>query len=217
MSVKLTFIPNILEDEKIEGFFSPGILGDILKEFFLLNKVAYPKLAKTKIRIEEKSLDGEDWELIPPTEWVDHKVEDESELRIIPSYGQIGGGGPWTTIVGAIIFAIGVYAGFNPYLMSIGASMMIGGVIALAAGFPAFGSGPDLAETSSTYSWEDQPNQTDPSLPVPIIYGTHRITPHLINAYIDQFIEFIWNLQYFHLLLIHRSLTYYLILLNINS
>ncbi len=201
MSVKLTFIPNIIEDTKIEGLFSPGLLQDILKEFYLLRKNDYPNLIKTKVRIEKKKLDSEDWDLIPPIEWIDYKIEDNTELRIIPSY--TGGGGSFGTIMGAILFVAGVAVfalvpggqAAGAYMMLTGASMVIGTALSYT-GSPVFGTGPDLASTSSTYSWEDQPNQTDPGLPVPIIYGTHRVTPHLINAYIDQTIEFIWNLQY---------------------
>jgi len=194
MSVKVIFIPNILEDIKVEGFFSPGNLGNILNEFYLLRKADYPNLIKTRVRIEEKKLDGEDWELIPPTKWIDYKVEDNTELRIIPSYGR--GSSGTQSIIGMILFIAGaVIPGAWPLMVS-GALMMISAGIAAGASTPSFGKGPDLAETSPTYSWEDQPNQTDPGLPVPIIYGTHRITPHLINAYIDQTIEFIWNLQY---------------------
>ena len=205
MSVKVIFISNILEDIKVEGFFSPGSLGNILNEFYLLRKADYPNLIKTKVRIEKKKPDSEDWELIPPTEWIDYKVEDNAELRIIPSY--TGGGGSWGTIIGAILFVAGVavvaYTGWTgagaaigKYMMFYGASLMIGTALSYTGGSPVFGAGPDLASTSATYSWEDQPNQTDPGLPVPIIYGTHRVTPHLINAYIDQTMEFIWNLQY---------------------
>ncbi len=200
MSVKVIFIPNMLEDIKVEGFFSPGSLGNILNEFYLLRKADYPNLIKTKVRIEKKKPDSEDWELIPPTEWIDYKVEDNVELRIIPSY--TGGGGSWGTIIGAILFvagvAVGVFGGpagwaWGGKMMVMGAMMVIGTALAYT-GTPIFGAGPDLASTSPTYSWEDQPNQTDPGLPVPIIYGTHRITPHLINAYIDQSLGFIWNL-----------------------
>ncbi len=192
MPVKLIFIPNILEDKKIEGFFSPGLLGEILKEFFLLHKTTYPKLAKTKIRIEEKSLDSENWELIPPTEWIDHKVEDESELRLIPSFGNTGSWGP---VIGIILTVVGIAT--QQYYMAASGILMIVGSIVTSLNPPYVTPPKNTLDESPTYSWEDQVNQTDPGLPVPIIYGTHRVTPHLINVFAEQSnIEFIWNIYF---------------------
>lgn len=52
----------------------------------------------------------------------------------------------------------------------------------------------DNLSTSTTYSWDESYNKFQQGLSIPKVFGTHKVTPHLISKYIET----IDNKQYFN-------------------
>lgn len=74
--------------------------------------------------------------------------------------------------------------------------MMAGGLLVnavLAPNIPTSSLNNELA-TSSTYSWSSAYNKFTQGEPVPVVFGTHKVTPPLLSKYIES----IEDMQYFN-------------------
>lgn len=148
-------------------------------------------------------------------EYFDIEEGDIVNVMIVP---QGGGGGGKSVIAMVAMIAVAVIA---PYAaaaitgytgtMSMGAMYAASayGTMALTAGITIAGallvnavlggqtnltaSTSDLS-SSTTYSWDESYNKIQQGLPVPKVYGTHKITPPMIAKYIET----IDNKQYFN-------------------
>lgn len=77
----------------------------------------------------------------------------------------------------------------------IGGSMLVNAVLPPQTPDLNFG-GIENIKQSPTYSWERLGNSTEEGIPVPVLYGTARVTPPLIS----KFIDIVDNKQYLNLL-----------------
>jgi len=85
----------------------------------------------------------------------------------------------------AVIAAVNAMTANNPYVYAFAASLALGGVSELVMGqpqLPTFDSG---TSTSATYTFSGIKNTTVIGTPIGIVYGTHRVGGHIINAYND--------------------------------
>ena len=95
-------------------------------------------------------------------------------------------GGLLTLVIGPAAWA--AYA-FQAIVFGATIGAAIGGYIdPPKAQKPTFGgvSTGSAFESSPTYGWDGFHNQYAPDMPVPMIYGTHRVAPQLIAAYIEN-------------------------------
>jgi predicted phage tail protein len=149
----------------------------------------------------------------------DFEIEDNDIIAVslIPRGG--GGGGGGKNVLGTIaMIAVAVVAPYAAAAIntslglgfaagSIGMSMLTAGVMMAGsmlvnAILPPqtpdlnLSSGFEAIRTSPTYSWSQSANVFEQGKPVPILYGTHRVTPPLIS----KFIETVGDTQYLNLL-----------------
>ena len=61
--------------------------------------------------------------------------------------------------------------------------MVLGGVAGMIAGTPKLPSYDNSGSTSNTYSFSGIRNSTVSGTPIGVVYGTHRVGGHLLNAY----------------------------------
>jgi len=92
------------------------------------------------------------------------------------------GGAPLTAVTAAV-FTTGVM---------VAGALLVNAVF--GAAIPTSSLNMDSFENSVTYSWDESFNQFKQGIPVPKVYGTHKITPPLISKYIET----IDNKQYFN-------------------
>ena len=99
--------------------------------------------------------------------------------------------------------AEGALAGYGLGLTGFTGSLVAGGIMlagsllinaVFGAAIPTSSLNMDSFENSVTYSWDESYNQFKQSIPVPKVFGTHKITPPLISKYIET----IDNKQYFN-------------------
>lgn len=111
-------------------------------------------------------------------------VKNHDEIIITPKM-------EWPAIV-AIGNAIGAYAAAHPFLMAMyvlsAAATAYSVFSAMNAGSgPTFGTlsgGGGLDEGSPTYGWDGIRTTRDATLPVPIVYGEHKLGGNVINEYV---------------------------------
>lgn len=110
----------------------------------------------------------------------------------------------------ALIIAVAYYAPVigaklaGKFLTEEVATAIVSGVMMTAGGMlinalcppPTFEGMPQGVANSPTYSWDVEPNRLGEGLPVPVIYGEHRITPPLIARHVET----CENKQYLNLL-----------------
>lgn len=131
----------------------------------------------------------------------------------VPHGGGDGGKNPMAMIlqivlVAAVIWAAPVLAGAMGFVAETTAfavaQAVIGGVMMAAGGLlinaicppPGFEPMPQGVANSPTYSWNVEPNRLGEGLPLPVLYGEHRITPPLIARHVET----VDNKQYLNLL-----------------
>lgn len=99
--------------------------------------------------------------------------------------------------------AEGALAGYGLGLTGFTGSLVAGGIMlagsllinaVFGAAIPTSSLNMDSFENSVTYSWDESYNQFKQGIPVPKVFGTHKITPPLISKYIET----IGNKQYFN-------------------
>lgn len=98
--------------------------------------------------------------------------------------------------------AEGALAGYGLGLSGFAGSLAAGGIMlagsllvnaVLAPNISTASLGGDFS-TSSTYSWSAAYNKFTQGIPVPVVFGKHKVTPPLLSKYIES----IDDMQYFH-------------------
>jgi len=112
-------------------------------------------------------------------------------VAAVVTYG-VGGyvaGGAWAWGAGAYAGATG-WAAVAGY--AAGMAVAIAGGLLVTSLFPASAAmdsltsaSSDLSSSSATYGWDVAANPVEEGLPVPVLYGTHRVTPPLIGKYVE--------------------------------
>ena len=123
------------------------------------------------------------------TEYLDNEsyplLRKIKEIRFIPMIAGAGGGGGLGGIVfGAILIGIGVVTGM-PFLISMGASMLLGGVIQSLSNVPHkadTGAGNTARNDLTSYYFNGPVNTTMQGVPVALILGTVLTGSHAISA-----------------------------------
>lgn len=128
----------------------------------------------------------------------------------IPEGGKGGGKSVISLVamIGLAVFAPELAANFIGFanievtamgFYAIQAGVMIAGGLLINAVLGANTSTASLStdlSTSSTYSWDTSYNKFTQGIPVPIVFGTHKITPPMISKYIES----VDDTQYFNAL-----------------
>ena len=163
------------------------VKGDSLRAVLesLLND--YPQLHVFLVADNGKEADKTSFKLngeyITDVKEIHRKVSSGDVLEVgcdVP-YGENGAG---KIIAGVIIAVVGaVYQ--QPYLVGFGISLALGGVGELVAGQPSLPTFDSGTNTSSTYTFSGIRNTTVLGTPIGIVYGTHRVGGHILNAYND--------------------------------
>jgi len=128
-------------------------------------------------------------------------------FAVVPKGGGGGGGKQALAIVAMVALSIaapgvGTYAGLMLGSMGASSAMIIGGALVAQIGFTIVGAMivssvfkpkiPDIGssvgmqnqESSPTYGWDVIGNNTAQGYPIPILYGTMKITPQYIGKYV---------------------------------
>lgn len=120
-------------------------------------------------------------------------VGEEETIRFVPVFVGAGGGGVLQTIVGAVLIIAGTVAWFvpggqavAPYLWTMGAAMMIGGVVQMLSPVPKTPTGVTADSTQTTnnpsYAFNGPVNVSAQGAPVPIGYGKMIVGSCVISA-----------------------------------
>ena len=167
------------------------VKGDSLRVVLesLLND--YPQLHVFLVADNGKEADKTSFKLngeyITEVKEIHRKVGSEDILEVgcdVP-YGESAVG---RIIAGAALMAIGLFnwgATWGPGLALMGAGMALGGVGELIAGTPSLPTFDSGNNTSATYTFSGIKNTTVLGTPIGIVYGTHRVGGHILNAYND--------------------------------
>ncbi len=94
------------------------------------------------------------------------------------------------------LFGFGVYSGATGWAAvagyAAGMAVAIAGGLLVTSLFPASAAtdsltstSSDLSSSSATYGWDVATNPVEEGIPVPVLYGTHRVTPPLIGKYVE--------------------------------
>lgn len=121
-------------------------------------------------------------------------VEDElqlgakDEIRIATVYGGRKAGA-FQTILGVVLIVVGVVAGVifpgnpvSPFLIKIGATLAIGGIIQMMSPQPSSLAKSEDAENSASYAFGGPVNTTAQGNPIGILYGEREIGGAVISA-----------------------------------
>ena len=103
-----------------------------------------------------------------------------SEIRFTPVV--VGGSSTIKMIVGVVMVVAGVYFD-QPWLVKMGATMILGGVIEALSPRPKQGEG--NGEQSNSYYFDGPANTEVQGAPVPLIYGRLLVGSHPISASIS--------------------------------
>ncbi|MCO7246350.1 hypothetical protein [Halomonas sp. Mc5H-6] len=170
-----------------------GSLGAHFGERFSLD-VRDPAEAVRALTVQlpgfRSAIEANNWHVIRgPLESGDDLDEDgltvalgnQHEIHIMPAVE--GAGEVFNVIAGAALIAVGVLNGFNPYLISAGAGMAIGGVVQMTTSVP--GSNYNERESPAerpSFLFDGPVNTSTQGLPVPVIYGRVRVGSVVISA-----------------------------------
>lgn len=115
-----------------------------------------------------------------------HSPLQVSELHVVPQFS--GGGGFVKIVIGIVIIAVAWYfagplgATFSNILLSVGASLVLGGLLELLT--PAPKTTPATANTNSQYLGVAK-NTTDINTPIPIGYGRFLVYGQILSFRLD--------------------------------
>ncbi len=101
-------------------------------------------------------------------------ISGTTEIRIVPVIAGSKNGGLLQTILGAVIFTVSFFVpGMQGWGQSLGASLMLGGVIQMLSPVPKTASQQEQAssENKPSYLFNGAFNSTQQGLPVPVVYG----------------------------------------------
>jgi len=105
-------------------------------------------------------------------------------IKFVPLISGGGGnGGILQAILGIVLIVVGVFAGNNPYLISMGVSMLLGGIVQMLSPRPKVESGKDSSKPS--YYFNGPVNTVEQGIPVQLIYGRVLVGSHVISAALD--------------------------------
>ena len=103
------------------------------------------------------------------------------DIRIAPVLQGRKRGGILQTIIGAVLLVTGAYLA-NGYLMSAGASMMLGGVSQMLSPHPRGLSAKDDPNNGASYNFNGPVNTSAQGNPVPLLYGRMLVGSAVISA-----------------------------------
>ncbi len=109
------------------------------------------------------------------------------DIRIVPLVIGSKQSGLFQTVLGAALIAVGVFAtsltlGTSTFLISAGASMMLGGVMQMLSPQPSGPEGPRGPENAPSYAFGGPVNTIAQGHPVGVLYGKRRIGGAVISA-----------------------------------
>ncbi len=180
--VRFYYVPNILEDKgRIERFYPAGRrVVDYVRDFCREQKIPFSR-DKYRIIVDGKVESN-----------LTKQVKDGQEIILVVEIKE-----PFSLIAtaGSILAAAASYLGWAGIWVKIGLALMIGGSIGAYLAYkpkkPSFGTiGGDAFESSPTYGWDGIQMTRDVGIPIPIVYGEHRIGGNLINVYIDEEVQY---------------------------
>ena len=101
----------------------------------------------------------------------------DAVIRIVPVVTGAGGG-VFQTILGAVLIVVGVFFE-QPWLVNIGASMVVGGIAQMLIRPPSPGT---PANNQPSYCFNGPVNTATQGNPVPICYGTMIVGSQVVSA-----------------------------------
>ncbi|MBH3616748.1 tail assembly protein [Pseudomonas aeruginosa] len=109
------------------------------------------------------------------------------DIRIVPLVIGSKQSGLFQTVLGAALIAVGVFAtsltlGTSTFLISAGASMMLGGVMQMLSPQPKGLKGREAPENDPSYAFGGPVNTIAQGHPVGVLYGKRRIGGAVISA-----------------------------------
>jgi len=105
----------------------------------------------------------------------------QGDIRIAPVIIGSKNGGVFSTVLGAVLVAVGVYTG-QAWLVAAGAGMMVGGVAQMLAPQATGLSGREAPENKPSYAFGGAVNTTAQGNPVGLLYGKRRIGGAIISG-----------------------------------
>jgi predicted phage tail protein len=105
----------------------------------------------------------------------------DEDIHVFPSMVFSKNGGVVQTIIGAALLVVGFLTA-NPYLIMMGTSLMIGGVVQMLSPQPQLTG--NERDVRSKYLGPAQ-NTVQIGTPIPILYGRRRVGGHILSMNID--------------------------------
>ncbi|CAB3869986.1 tail assembly protein [Achromobacter deleyi] len=109
-----------------------------------------------------------------------HPVGD-NDIRIAPVLAGSKRGGLFQTVLGAVMVVVGVYTG-QAWLINMGASLALGGVVQMLSPQQRSLSAKDRPENGASYNFNGPINTSAQGNPVPLLYGRMIIGSATISA-----------------------------------
>jgi len=116
-----------------------------------------------------------------------HSPSGKDVIKFVPVLQGAGGGGLTSFIIGAVLVAVAFTpfgAPFSKYLIPVGVSMMIGGVVQMLSPIPSL-SGQDAnnnPDNKPSYTFNGAVNTSAQGYPVPIGYGRMMVGSAVISG-----------------------------------
>jgi predicted phage tail protein len=92
----------------------------------------------------------------------------QHEIRIAPVIS--GSGRGFQVVAGVVLAAVGAYTS-NPYLVSAGIGLAVGGAVQYMVKIPDGNTGTESAENGASYNFNGPVNVTAQGNPIPVLYG----------------------------------------------
>lgn len=106
------------------------------------------------------------------------------EIRIVPVIAGSGGVGKFfSTVIGVVLIAVGAYFG-QPWLVALGAAMLVGGMLNPQPKQPALG---DEEGNQASYGFGSAVSTTAAGNCVPVLYGDRMIGGAYVSASISNY------------------------------
>jgi predicted phage tail protein len=132
-----------------------NILGNDFREYVRQNKFRILKNKNSQIKKNALS-----------EMQVHQELEDTKVLHVVPIIQ--GAGAVFRIIIGVILLVAACFGYGNPYTVSLGVSLIMGGIAQLMAPHPSSGSN---GASLTSYNFTGPANNTQQGGPVPLVYG----------------------------------------------